>query len=54
MPAQLTVTIDGDARSVDPGTTGTDLFGSDRSVVAMRVEGQEQDLFREVPDGATV
>ncbi|WP_018155951.1 threonine--tRNA ligase [Demetria terragena] len=54
MPAQFTVTIDGESRSVDAGTTGTDLFGQDRSVVAMTVNGQEQDLFRELLDGSEV
>ncbi|HLS13349.1 MAG TPA: threonine--tRNA ligase [Beutenbergiaceae bacterium] len=34
--------------------TGTDLYGDRREVVAMRVDGQLQDLFRTVPEGATV
>ena len=36
------------------GTTGTDLYGDRREVVAMRVDGEVQDLFRTVPDGAIV
>ncbi|NHN56958.1 threonine--tRNA ligase [Calidifontibacter sp. DB0510] len=54
MSADVTLTIAGEPRQVAQGTTGTDLFGDNRSVVAMRVDGQLQDLFREVPDGATV
>jgi len=52
--AQLTLTIAGSERSVQQGTTGTDLFGDDRTVVAMKVDDELQDLFREVPDGAVV
>ena len=36
------------------GTTGTDLFGDRRDVVAMRVDGELQDLFREVRPGGRV
>ena len=54
MSAQLTLTIAGSERSVQQGTTGTDLFGDDRTVVAMKVDDELQDLFREVPDGAVV
>ena len=34
-------------RAVDRGTTGLDLFGDDRSVVAMRVNGTTVDLAAE-------
>ncbi|TWP36647.1 threonine--tRNA ligase [Leekyejoonella antrihumi] len=54
MSAQLALTIAGMQRSVQQGTTGTDLFGEDRTIVAMTVDGQLQDLFREVPGGAVV
>ena len=43
---------DGDGRPDGP-RTGFDLF-TDRSIVAMRVNGELQDLFREVPEGAEV
>lgn len=36
------------------GTTGLDLFGNDRSVVAMRVDGELLDLQRELSAGARV
>ncbi|RRD07421.1 threonine--tRNA ligase [Arachnia propionica] len=35
-------------------TTGLDLFGADRSIVAMKVDGELQDLQRELGDGAEV
>jgi threonyl-tRNA synthetase len=40
--------------TVEPGTTGLDLFGRDQSVVAMRVGGATVDLANEVADGDEV
>ncbi|MBC9957720.1 threonine--tRNA ligase [Yimella sp. cx-51] len=54
MSSQITVSVAGSERAVDQGTTGSDLFGNDKTVVAMRVDGELQDLFREVPEGAVV
>ncbi len=39
---------------VETGTTGLDLFGSDRSIVAMHVDGETWDLHREVPADAEI
>jgi threonyl-tRNA synthetase len=39
---------------VETGTTGLDLFGSDRTVVAVRVNGELRDLARELGDGDEV
>ena len=39
---------------VETTTTGLDLFGDDKRVVAMRVDGDLLDLHREVPAGAVV
>ena len=36
---------------VETGTTGLELFGSDRTIVAMRVNGQLRDLARDLADG---
>jgi threonyl-tRNA synthetase len=33
--------------------TGLELFGQDRQVVAMKVDGETRDLAAEIPDGAT-
>ncbi|GGB37357.1 threonine--tRNA ligase [Flexivirga endophytica] len=41
-------------RRVEQATTGTELFGDDRTIVAMTVDGELQDLFREIPAGALV
>ena len=56
MPAQPTIdiTLDGAVRSIEAGTTGAALFGRDRAVVAMRVDGEPWDLDRAVPAGASV
>ncbi len=39
-----------ETRTVDHGTTGLDLFGDDRTVVAVRVNGETRDLHRTVND----
>ncbi|KYH44729.1 threonine--tRNA ligase [Branchiibius sp. NY16-3462-2] len=54
MSAQVPAPIAGSERSALEGTTGTDLFSGDKAVVAMRVNGQLQDLFRPVPADAQV
>ena len=46
--------LDDQASGVTTATTGLDRFGDDRTVVAMRVDGELQDLSREVPEGAAV
>ena len=50
----VTLTIDGAVQQVEPGTTGTDFYRGRREVVAMNVDGEPLDLFRELPEGATV
>ncbi len=39
---------------IETTTTGLDLFGDDKTIVAMRVNGELEDLQREIPEGATV
>ncbi|MDN5570820.1 MAG: threonine--tRNA ligase [Propionibacteriaceae bacterium] len=41
-------------RPIETTTTGLDLFGTDRRVVAMRIDGVVIDLAREVADGDVV
>ena len=41
-------------RVTDTNTTGLDLFGNDRTIVAARVNGELWDLHRTLPKGATV
>src|SRR5687768_14000009 len=41
-------------RVTDTTTTGLDLFGNDRTIVATRVNGELWDLHRTLPKGATV
>ncbi len=54
MSAQLTLHVAGDERSVDPGTTGADLFAGDRAVVVARVNGELRDLDQPLADGDAV
>ncbi|MFL0458947.1 threonine--tRNA ligase [Kytococcus sedentarius] len=49
--APISLTVNGASRTAETGTTGTDLFGDDRRVVATRVNGELRDLYREVADG---
>lgn len=52
--SDIQVTIDGHDTSLPEGTTGTTVFEKDRSIIAMHVNGEAQDLFRTIPDGAAV
>ncbi|WP_067780782.1 threonine--tRNA ligase [Actinomyces vulturis] len=57
MSEQLTLTINGQEHQVPSGTTGTELFentATDSPIVAMTVNGESWDLYRELPDGASV
>ena len=54
MPAQITVTVAGDERSVAAGTTSADLFADERRIVVARVNGELVDLARELVDGDVV
>ena len=53
-PEKITITLDGEATSVERGTTGTTLFGVSSSTVVMRVDGELWDLAREIPEGAEI
>lgn len=50
----ITLTIDGEEQQIEPGTTGTEWYAGKRQIVAMDVNGEPQDLFRELPESATV
>lgn len=43
-----------ESREVEETTTGLDLFGDDRTIVAMHVNGETWDLHRQVPEGAEI
>lgn len=53
MPVNVIITREAtsEPQSVDTGTTGLDLFGNDRSVVAMQVNGSTVDLANVVTEG---
>ncbi|MDQ0261484.1 threonine--tRNA ligase [Sinomonas atrocyanea] len=50
----MTITVDGEPRTVTEGTTGTELFEGHREIVVMRVDGGLKDLDQAVPAGAEV
>ncbi|MFN8077350.1 MAG: threonine--tRNA ligase [Kineosporiaceae bacterium] len=54
MSAQITVTVAGDERQVDAGTTAGSLFEGQRSVVVARVNGELRDLTHALADGDAV
>ncbi|KQY44115.1 threonine--tRNA ligase [Cellulomonas sp. Root137] len=54
MPELITLTVDGIATTVEPGTTGTDLYSARRDVLVARVDGELRDLHLPLPDGAVV
>ena len=46
--------VDGEDREVEPGTTGLDLYGKRRDIVAMTLDGKEVDLAAELPNSSVV
>ena len=54
MSAELTVTIDGDQRSVAAGTTAAQLYDGQRRIVVVRVNGELRDLSHDLGQGDVV
>ncbi|GAA4378504.1 threonine--tRNA ligase [Paeniglutamicibacter cryotolerans] len=54
MLEQITLTVDGEPREVNAGTTGAELYFDDREVVVMHVDGVLRDLARPLEAGTTV
>ncbi|WP_338752326.1 threonine--tRNA ligase [Janibacter alittae] len=54
MPAQITITVAGDERSVAEGTTAAEVFADERAVLVARVGGQLRDLAHVLADGDVV
>ncbi|MFI7482378.1 threonine--tRNA ligase [Kocuria sp. M1R5S2] len=52
--APLTITVDGERRTVDTGTSAADLYREDRAVVVARVNGVLKDLAVRLADGDVV
>jgi threonyl-tRNA synthetase len=51
---QITLTVDGEQREVNAGTTGAELYFDDREVVVMHVDGVLRDLARPLEAGTAV
>lgn len=54
MLEQITLTVDGETREVNAGTTGAELYFDERDVVVMHVDGVLRDLARPLEAGTTV
>ncbi|MDQ0093914.1 threonine--tRNA ligase [Paeniglutamicibacter psychrophenolicus] len=54
MLEQITLTVDGEQREVNAGTTGAELYFDDREVVVMHVDGVLRDLARPLEAGTAV
>ncbi|EPD30418.1 threonine--tRNA ligase [Gleimia europaea] len=52
--AEIRAQIDGEEVVFEAGTTGTEFFKNQRTIIAMRVNGEAKDLYLEIPAGATV
>lgn len=52
--ATFVAVIDGNQTEIESDSTGLDLFGKDRNIVAMRVNGETKDLFTGIPEGAEI
>ncbi len=52
--APLTITVDGEQRTVGTGTTAAELYREDRAVVVAHVNGVLKDLATELADGDVV
>ncbi|WFP15237.1 threonine--tRNA ligase [Citricoccus muralis] len=51
---QISITVDDQQRQVAIGTTGSELFAEQKTIVVMRVDGELQDLSRTLNDGAVI
>ncbi|PQZ93773.1 threonine--tRNA ligase [Arthrobacter sp. MYb227] len=54
MLEQITLTVDGEAREVNAGTTGAELYFDEREVVVMHVDGVLRDLSHPLEAGTAV
>ena len=54
MPAQITVHVAGDERTVEQGTTAAELFEGDKAVLVARVSGELRDLAHVLADDDVV
>ena len=52
--SQINISVNGEPRQLDMGSTGLDLAGKDRGIVVMRMNGTLVDLATPLPDGARV
>ena len=54
MPETMTLTVDGTTTTMEPGTTGAELYSDRRDVVVVRVDGVLTDLYLPLSAGTVV
>ncbi|MFE5777434.1 threonine--tRNA ligase [Brachybacterium sp. NPDC056505] len=52
--AQIAITLDGSPQQIEEGTTGTELFEGQGTIIALRVDGELRDLATAVADGQEI
>jgi threonyl-tRNA synthetase len=52
--AQIAITLDGSPQQIEEGTTGTELFEGQGTIIALRVDGELRDLATAVAEGQDV
>lgn len=52
--ATISITVDGEAKEVEPTTTGVELFAHDKNIIAVRLNGEPRDLYTPLEAGDVV
>ena len=52
--ATISITVNGEAKEVEATTTGVELFAEDKNIVAVKLNGENRDLYTPLADGDTV
>ena len=50
----ISIMLNGEAKEVEATTTGVELFGDDKNIIAVRINSQLRDLYTPLADGDTV
>ena len=52
--ATISITVNGEAKEVEATTTGVELFAEDKNIIAVKINGENRDLYTPLNDGDTV
>lgn len=50
----ISITLSGESKEVDTDQTGVDLFSDDKNIIAVRLNGEQRDLYTPLHDGDDV